>query len=141
MFCIQLLSIFEDKVPLDSVLSLSEQHLGKTDEISNHDSVIGWSLVIGSVLRSKRLTFDENEVIWRQTFDVLYDLGLKKPYIELVVCELIRDFIILLINNKPLFQKIVCKRLENELKTENKFKPFVLYICLIVLQHFPVSIP
>jgi hypothetical protein len=134
------LSIFEEKVSLELIYSLSETHLGKINEISNHDSVIGWSLVIASVLRSKRLTFDVKEEIWRKTFDVLYTLGLKKFYIELVVCELIRDFIILLIDKQNLFQKIVWNKLENDLKTDNKHKPFVIYTILIVLQYFPVSV-
>ncbi len=134
------MSIFEEKVSLELIYSLSETHLGKINEISNHDSVIGWSLVIASVLRSKRLTFDVKEEIWRKTFDVLYTLGLKKFYIELVVCELIRDFIILLIDKQNLFQKIVWNKLENDLKTDNKHKPFVIYTILIVLQYFPVSV-
>ncbi len=134
------MSIFEEKVSLESIYSLSETHLGKTNELSNHDSVIGWSLVIASVLRSKRLTSDVKEDIWRKTFDVLYTLGLNKFYIELVVCELIRDFIVLLIDKQNLFQKIVWNKLENDLKTDNKHKPFVIYTSLIVLEYFPVSV-
>ncbi|CAG2108933.1 unnamed protein product, partial [Medioppia subpectinata] len=128
-FCVlltQLLMTFEEKISLEVVFELSEKHLQKIKDVSNHDSVIGWSLVMASVIKSGRLKADTSEDVWDMAFNVLYSLGMSKQYIELVVCDLFTQFMALL-NKKALFDKIVWTRLETDLKTANRFKPFFIF--------------
>ena len=133
---LQLLSDFESKISLDSVFTLSEKHLGKINEVSNHDSVIGWSLVIASILQSHRLS-DVNEEILEKTFEVLYTLGLKKQYIELVMSQLMTEFVQVLTNKEVLVEKIILNRIKKDL-SENENKIFFAFICLLILDKFPV---
>ena len=108
-------------------------------ELSNHDSVIGWSLVMASLIKSQRLTSEGDEHIFGQTFDVLYTLGMSnKPYVEIVVCELFTQLLDVLADKQNLFSKI-SQKLKSDLKAENKFKPFFVFICLSVLEYFPVK--
>lgn len=108
------------------------------DELSNHDSVIGWSLVMASILKSQRLSREEDEKIFGKSFAVLYTLGMNKQYIELLVCQLFTHFMEF-IDENVLFEKIAFKQINDDLKTENKYKPFFVFICLSILERFPVN--
>ncbi|CAG2161742.1 unnamed protein product [Oppiella nova] len=138
-FCVlltQLLVIFEERIPLEMVFELSERHLQKIQDVSNHDSVIGWSLVMASLIKSGRLNAGTADEIWDKTFEVLYSLGMSKQYIELVVCDLFTQFMPLM-DTKVLFDKIVWTRLKTDLKTDNRFKPFFIFVCLFISDRFP----
>ncbi|CAG2108932.1 unnamed protein product [Medioppia subpectinata] len=74
-FCVlltQLLMTFEEKISLEVVFELSEKHLQKIKDVSNHDSVIGWSLVMASVIKSGRLRADTSllQTLYRKLHNI-----------------------------------------------------------------------
>lgn len=92
--------------------------------------------MIASILQSHRLSDIDEEYV-RKTFDVLYTLGLKKPYIELVVCQLLEQLVHLINKKAVLAENVVIDALKKDLN-EKQNKLFFAYICLLISDNFPV---
>lgn len=128
-----------DQVTISEVYEKAQVHLGKTNENKDHQSVIGWVFIFGSLVKSQKLNLDEHKNICIDMFETLYNYGSTKSYVELAVCEVLKQLFDLFLDKKDSFNKLIWKNFESKLEQEENLTPISLFIYLIAIQIFPVS--
>ena len=139
-FCVlltQILSQFHEQSDLNDVLELAEKEYGQKVAESNSESAISWALLIGCILKSGRVTLESDAQILTRLFDYLFRLGLKKRYVEIIVCNLLSLFYDIFQDNPKKFKKMVLEKLKENDEKEIKNTIFYVYLILLALKKFP----
>ncbi|KAJ6220981.1 hypothetical protein RDWZM_006793 [Blomia tropicalis] len=140
-FCVLLTKVldqFADQIQLEDVLQQAEKEYGTKLENATSESAISWSLLIGCILKSGKLKHDSDQQILNKILDVLIHLGVKKNYVEIIICNLFEEYVKIFCDHSKLFEDIVLHSLE-ECSEEFKASIFFIYMVVVSLNHFPIE--
>ncbi|KAH9409690.1 Myb-binding protein 1A [Tyrophagus putrescentiae] len=91
-FCVLLTSILEqfpEQSNIAEVFEQAQKEYGLKVAENTAETTISWTLFLGCILKSGRVTLDIGGDLITQISDYLFRLGSKKNYVEIVVCNLL----------------------------------------------------
>lgn len=136
-FCVlltQILMNFSDQINVTEVIEVAEKEFGSNLDNCLPENVIAWILFVGCLIKSKIIKQDSSLLII-QIFDILYNLGSRKNYVEVMVCNLM-PLLFDVVQNEFTFESVLLNKIENYEK-ENKNLLFFVYLVLLSYKKYP----
>ncbi|XP_017493635.1 PREDICTED: myb-binding protein 1A-like, partial [Rhagoletis zephyria] len=134
-FCVLLTSILEqfpEQSNIAEVFEQAQKEYGLKVAENTAETTISWTLFLGCILKSGRVTLDIGGDLITQISDYLFRLGSKKNYVEIVVCNLLPLYLEIFAEKPKVFKKTVLPMWEAH---EDKKSLFYAYFIMLARKH------
>mgnify|MGYP002649481417 CR=1 FL=1 len=134
-FCVLLTSILEqfpEQSNIAEVFEQAQKEYGLKVAENTAETTISWTLFLGCILKSGRVTLDIGGDLITQISDYLFRLGSKKNYVEIVVCNLLPLYLNIFAEKPKVFKKTVLPMWEAH---EDKKSLFYAYFIMLARKH------